>query len=265
MDTLRRHWPEYAIEAWALGMFMVSAACFGVLLDYPGSPAHSAIASADVRRALAGVAMGLTAVALIYSPWGQRSGAHMNPAVTLTYLRLGRIRTSDAAGYIVAQFLGGTLGLIVAAAVLGPALAEPPVRYVVTQPGPLGVLPAALGEVVISAVMMLLVLAVSSRPAVARYTGLVAGTLVAAFITFEGPLSGMSMNPARSFASAWSAGEWHTFWLYLLAPVAGMQLGSLAYPLLFHRRPTSCAKLVHGAGQRCIHCGYEPQARGENP
>lgn len=265
MDTLRRHWPEYAIEAWALGMFMVSAACVGVLLDYPGSPLHRVIADADARRALAGLAMGLTAVALIYSPWGQRSGAHMNPAVTLTYLRLGRIRTGDAAGYIVAQFVGGTLGVVAAAAVLGASLAEPPVRFVVTQPGALGVLPAALGELGISAVMMLAVLAVSSRPGVARYTGFVAGALVATFITFEGPLSGMSMNPARSFASAWPAGEWHAFWIYVLAPVAGMQLGALAYPLLFHRRPTTCAKLVHGAGQRCIHCGYEPHARGENP
>jgi aquaporin Z len=182
----------------------------------------------------------------------------MNPAVTLTYLRLGRMRGRDALGYIAAQFAGGTLGVLAVATVLGRALADPPVHYVVTQPGAGGTLPAALGEFLISALMMLVVLAVSSRPRWARCTGLVAGVLVAAFITFEAPLSGMSMNPARSFASAWPAGDWHAFWIYLAVPVAGMQFGAAAYPWLFRRRPTTCAKLVHGTTQRCIHCGYEP-------
>ena len=78
--VLKQHWPEYLIEAWALGTFMVSAALFTALLEYPGSPAHQLIPNSDVRRALIGLAMGLIAIALIYSPWGQRSGAHMNPA-----------------------------------------------------------------------------------------------------------------------------------------------------------------------------------------
>ena len=264
MKTLREHWPEYAIEAWALGMFMVSAACFGVLLESPASPVYRAISDGDVRRALAGLAMGLTAIGLIYSPWGQRSGAHMNPAVTLTFLRLGKMRPGDALGYILAQFVGGALGVVLAAVALGGALADPPVRYAVTVPGPAGLAPALLAELLISALMMFVVLSVSSRTRLARYTGLCAGVLVAAFITFEAPLSGMSMNPARSFASALPAGEWHAFWIYLLGPLAGMQLGALASALASDRLASSCAKLVHGSRQRCIHCGYQPaNRRGE--
>ena len=81
--TATRHvlrWREYGIEAWALGSFMISACVFGALVFHPGSPLATALASAMPRRALMGMLMGLTLVSLVYSPWGKRSGAHMNPA-----------------------------------------------------------------------------------------------------------------------------------------------------------------------------------------
>ena len=136
--ALEQHWPEYLIEAWALGTFMVSAALFTALLEYPGSPAHQLIPNADVRRALIGLAMGLTAIALIYSPWGQRSGAHMNPATTLTFLRLGKIQPWDAAFYITAQFIGGVCGVLLSKLLLRGIIAHPSVSYVTTVPGPAG-------------------------------------------------------------------------------------------------------------------------------
>jgi aquaporin Z len=95
------------MEAALLGGFMVSACGFTVLLFHPASPAVQAIPSEFVRRWLTGLAMGATAIALIYSPWGRRSGAHFNPAVTLTFLRLGNVAPRDAAGYVLAQFVGG--------------------------------------------------------------------------------------------------------------------------------------------------------------
>src|SRR5688572_12737858 len=107
INMLRRNWPEYLIEAWALGTFMLSAAVFTTLIDRPGTLVYALVGDAGLHRMLIGFAMGLTAIALIYSPWGQRSGAHMNPAVTLTFLRLGKIRGRDAIAYIAAQFLGG--------------------------------------------------------------------------------------------------------------------------------------------------------------
>ena len=257
-DRLRHNWPEYLIEAWALGTFMVSAGVFATLLEYPGSPVRQAIDNADVRRALVGLAMGLTAVALIYSPWGQRSGAHMNPAVTLTFLRLGKIHRWDALLYIVAQFLGGTVGVLLTAAFLGPRFTAPPVSYVATLPGEHGLFVAFVSEVAISLVLIFVVLSVSNTPRLARFTGLIAGCLVAAYITLEAPLSGMSMSPARSFASAAPASQWHAFWIYVAAPVIGMLAGA---QLVLRNRAgqrVACAKLLHPDNQRCIHCGHEP-------
>jgi len=252
------HWPEYFIEAWALGMFMVSAGVFTLLLESPASPLHAVIPDAFLRRLLTGAAMGSTAIALIYSPWGRRSGAHMNPAVTLSFLRLKKIAPSDAAFYIAAQFIGGTLGVLALLVTFGPAFSEPPVSFVATVPGNAGVGAAFTAEVGISALMIFVVLVVSSKMHLARFTGLIAGLLVCLFISFEGPLSGMSINPARSFASALPGHIWTAFWIYLTAPVIGMQLGTAAFLAVRRSQSAPCAKLCHTSSERCIHCGYEP-------
>jgi aquaporin Z len=240
-------------------MFMVSAGVVGVLLDYPASPVNQAISDATVRRVLGGFAMGITAVALIYSPWGQRSGAHMNPAVTLTFLRLGKIKRWDALFFALAQFVGGCIGVLLVAALLGRAFTQAPVSYVATMPGTQGPWVAFVAEVGISALLMLTVLSVSNTPRFARFTGVCAGVLVALYISLEAPLSGMSMNPARSFASAVPAFMWQNFWIYVIAPVLGMLAGAQVFLLFRNRQRIGCAKLLHPEGQRCIHCGHEPR------
>jgi aquaporin Z len=255
--ALRAHWPEYLIEAWALGTFMVSAAVFSTLLSHPRSPLVGIVHDGDSRRALIGIAMGLTAIALIYSPWGKRSGAHMNPAVTLTFWRLGRIARWDGVFYIVAQFAGGVFGVLFAAALLRDTFRSPPVAYVGTHPGMHGIAAAFVAEFAISALLMTIVLRVSNDDRYAKYTGLCAGLLVALFIAFEAPVSGMSMNPARSFASAFPAGMWRDLWIYCTAPVLGMQAAAALHVVLRGRQSVRCAKLMHSADQRCIHCGYE--------
>src|SRR5438067_6862545 len=136
------HWPAYCMEAAGLGAFMISACAFGVLLEHPTSPLRAAIASDDLRRVLMGAAMGLTAVGLVYSPWGRRSGAHVNPAVTWTFFRLGRVTGRDALAYTVAQFAGGLAGVLLVAALLGPAFLAPPVQGVATVPSAYGVVVA---------------------------------------------------------------------------------------------------------------------------
>jgi aquaporin Z len=254
--ALRQHWPEYLIEAWALGMFMVSAALFTALLEYPSSPVHQAIPSAFMRRALIGLAMGLTAIALIYSPWGQRSGAHMNPAVTLTFLRRGKVEPWDAVFYIAAQFTGGVGGVLCAKLLLGAILAHPSVGYVATVPGPAGAGLAFLAEAVIACGMMLMVLTVSNTPKLARFTGCFAGLLVALYITFEAPLSGMSMNPARTFASALPSGIWTGGLIYFTAPPLGMFTAAALYNCFASTPQAGCAKVHHSLRQRCIFCGH---------
>lgn len=249
--TWRAHWPEYALDGVLLGLFMLSASVFGVLLFHPDSFAHGWIESELARRAWMGLAMGLTAIALVYSPLGQRSGAHMNPAVTLAFTALGRVHPRDAAGYVVAQFVGGALGMLLAAWLLARWIAHPAVDFVVTRPGEHGLALAFAAEAAISFVLLSVVLRVSASR-FARFTGLCAGTLVMLWITFEAPLSGMSMNAARSFASALAADLWTAWWLYATAPLLGM----LAAAALFARSGRGgCAKLHHENPYRCIFCG----------
>ena len=138
------HWLEYAIEALCLGLFMLSAAAFASLLRHPLSPLAQAVESiavllpAPAQRVPMGIAMGLTAAAIIYSPLGRRSGAHMNPAVTLTFLRLGKIHAHDAVAYVAAQFLGGSIGILAATRLLRGLPSHPAINYVATVPGASG-------------------------------------------------------------------------------------------------------------------------------
>ena len=106
-EALRLHWLLYVYEGAELAWFMVAACAATVVLFGAHSPVVFAIPSAALRRLIMGLAMGATAVLIIHSPMGKRSGAHFNPAITLTYLRLGKIAGWDAVGYIVGQFLGG--------------------------------------------------------------------------------------------------------------------------------------------------------------
>ncbi len=256
-DALHRHWPEYLIEAFLLGAFMVSALGFTVLLEHPASPVHAALPDRTLRRALMGCAMGATAIALVYSPFGQRSGAHFNPALTLTFLRLGKVELTDALGYVAAQFAGGVVGVLVVVGALGMLVAAPSVNYAVTVPGAAGVATAFAAEVAISFATMLTVLIVSNQARLARYTPLFVGTLVATWITLEAPISGMSMNPARSFASAAGAGVFSSLWLYFAAPLAGMLLAAELFVRMRGLRAVHCAKLHHQNSQPCIfRCGY---------
>ena len=255
-SALAEHWPEYLIEAACLGVFMMSACFFTVLLAHPDSTLRSSVPSDLLRRFLGGLAMGLTAIAIIYSPLGRRSGAHMNPAVTLTFFRLGKVRAWDALFYGASQFVGGIAGTAVAFAMLRSMLAHRQVNFAVTMPRS-SQLAAFVAEAVISFLLMTAVLNFSNRPALARYTGLAAGTLVMLFITFESPISGMSMNPARSFASDVVAMQWGGIWIYFVAPVAGMLTAAEVYVRTRGSRAVICAKLNHSGTARCIfRCGY---------
>jgi aquaporin Z len=160
IQTLRRHWPEYIIEGVCLGLFMMSAFAFGTILEHPDSPFHRGIPNAMLRRFLMGLAMGGTAIAIIYSPWGKQSGAHINPAMTITFLRLGKVEICDAAFYIAFQFIGGVLGALVAATALSAWASHPSVNYVVTAPGRAGVIVAFGAEILITFILMTVILRV---------------------------------------------------------------------------------------------------------
>jgi len=256
-SCLRDHWPEYLIEAAGLGTFMISACVFTVLLMHPTSPVALWIVDPLWKRAVIGTAMGLTAIALIYSPWGKQSGAHFNPSVTIAFFRLGKIAPEDAFFYIVSQFTGAVAGVLICAVLLRRWISDPQVKYAITAPGEKGVTVALVSEFVISFLLMTTVLVSSNDKRLAALTGVFAGVLVATYITVESPLSGMSMNPARTFGSALPAHVWKDWWIYFTAPPVGMLAAATIYRKVGGAHSVICAKLHHGEGERCIFkCGY---------
>ena len=246
------HWPEYLMEAAGLGMFMLCACVVTVLLEHPASWIHQSIPNPVLRRTLSGIAMGATLVAIIHTPWGKRSGAHLNPAFTLAFWSLGKIGGRDALFYAAAQFAGGLAGGLLSALLIGPAIGDNSVNYVVTVPGPWGESVAMWAEFTISLILMLAVLVFANTARLARLTPWAAGLLVAVYIAVEAPYSGMSMNPARTLGSALPAGDYRSLWIYFAAPVAAMLLAGVIYRTVFGSHRVFCAKLHHHNIQPCI-------------
>ncbi len=244
-ETFARHWQLYIIEGILLACFMISACAFTVLFEYPGAPGFSSITSNFARRAFIGLAMGGTAVVLIYSPIGKKSGAHMNPAFTLGFLWLEKIAPWDALFYVVGQFIGGVSGVLISRALFGSALSAPQVQYIVTVPGAAGIAGAWLGEFIISGMLMGVVVLVNRSKILSKFTGVFAGILIFLFVTFEAPFSGMSMNPARTVGSAFPAHIWTEWWIYFTAPVLGMLSAIELHRLGSLRHKPPCPRLTH--------------------
>jgi len=256
-QAFTQHWPEYMIEGVCLGLFMISACAFSALMEHPASPVRANVMNADARRFLIGLAMGMTAILLIYSPMGRRSGAHMNPATTLTFYRLRKVERWDAVFYVLSQFAGGVLGVLVSFALMGATLTQRDVNFAITRPSERGEAVAFVSEVFITFLLMTVILNVSNSRKYARVTGIAAGTMVTLFILFEAPLSGMSMNPARSFASDFVGMQWNGIWIYFVAPVIGMMTAAEVFVRRRGIHSVICAKLNHSGNARCIfRCGY---------
>jgi aquaporin Z len=223
---------------------MVAIGLLVTAFESPVSPIYRAIHCSFLRTALLASAIGLVLALLIHSPWGKRSGAHLNPAVTLTFLRLKKIHPWDAVFYVVAQLAGGTLGVILVAWCVGRLFTDPPVHYAITVPGSAGEAVAFVAELVISCTLMAMILAFTTSPRLIRFTGVAIGGLVAFW------------NPARTLASAVPGMLWQHLWIYLVAPTVGMLIASQIHLNVHGRDVSGCAKLLHPQNVRCIHCGY---------
>ena len=123
------------------------------------------------------------------------------------------------------------------------------------MPGNAGTAAAFAAEVAITFVLMTVILHVSNNSGLHKLTGLCAGALVATYITVEAPISGMSMNPARTFASAVPAQYWTALWIYFTAPLIGMLSAAEVYVRIRGSHSVACAKLHHENRKRCIFCG----------
>jgi aquaporin Z len=250
--SLLFHWPEYLMEAGELALYMFFVCAFATLLQHPGSPVRHLIVSGLFRRALMGLAIGATVTAIIMTPWGKQSGGHFNPAITFTFYRLGKVEFWDALFYGTAHFLGAMSGVAIAIFVLQGAPKNNAIMYAVTAPGMFGETVAFGAELTTSFGLMTGILFISNRGTLARYTPYFVGALYAICITFETPLSGMSMNPARTFSSAFYAAYWHALWIYFIAPTLGMLVAAEVFLQSRGGIGPWCAKLHHANNKRCI-------------
>jgi aquaporin NIP len=193
-------------------------------------------AGAIVANAEYGGALGLVGVALVFGlvvmvmvyATGHLSGAHINPAVTLAFTLTRHFPAREALAYIAAQLAGATLG----AALLLAVWTDQPAELGATVPS-VGSGSAVVYELVLTAFLMFVIMAVATDTRAAGAAAAIAiGGVIALDALFGGPVTGASMNPARSFGPALVSGEWRDFWVYLAGPIAGATVGAFAYQVV---------------------------------
>lgn len=203
-------------------------------LVFAGCGAVVANAAYDQALGAVGVSLvfGLVIMVMVYAT-GHLSGAHINPAVTAAFFVTRHFPARDAIAYVVAQCAGA----IAAALVLLAVWPDQPGQLGATVPT-VGVGSALLYEAVLSAFLMFVIMAVATDTrAVGAAAAIAIGGTVGLDALFGGPITGASMNPARSLGPALAAGEWHDFWIYVVGPILGATLGGLAYQLVRGNQP----------------------------
>jgi aquaporin Z len=260
--SMRRKLSLYACEFAGTALMLFWGVTAVSLMWGSGSPVPATLNPA-LRRLVTGILFAGGATAVVYSPLGQRSGGHINPAVTLAFWRLGKFPGAAVPGYIAAQVAGAIVGVAAAAAVWGDLARS--VQYAATVPGEGWTWAAALvAEALATFALVFVIFVCVNKPALAAKTGLIAGAVVVALVTFEAPISGTSVNPARSAAPALFVPVFRDQWLYLAGPVIGAWLAAVAYKRRWGGG-TVCAKLYHTAAYPCPFdtCGYRLVAAGD--
>jgi aquaporin NIP len=210
-DLARRAAAE-AIGAFAL----VFAGCGAIVTEaqHPGTLGNVGVA----------LVFGLVIMAMVYAT-GHLSGAHLNPAVTISFALTRHLPAREAVSYIGAQLLGAIAG----AALLLAIWPSQPAELGATVPS-VGAGSAFAYEAILSAFLMFTIMAVATDTrAVGAGAAIAIGGVIGLDALFGGPITGASMNPARSIGPALVSGELHDLWIYLTAPVAGAAAGALAY------------------------------------
>jgi aquaporin Z len=230
--SFKKNRVHYLQEALGLGIFMLSACFFSAMLFSEKSAWHQSIPGGITKNILMGIAMGATALFIFYSPLTSPSGSQINPAVTITFLRLNKMCRYDALFFIIFQVIGGTAAVYIMQLLMGKVLTDAPVNSAATVPGKFGVVGSFITELAIAFITMSIVLFTSNNNKLKKFTRIFAGCLVCMWVLVAAPMSGFGMNPARSFASALPAGIWTAFWIYLFIPFAGMLLAAEFYLLV---------------------------------
>ena len=198
-------------------------------LVFAGCGAVVADARYDGSLGTVGVSLvfGLVIMVMVYAT-GHLSGAHINPAVTIAFALSRHFPGRDAVAYVGAQLGGAVAGALVLLAVWP----DRPGALGATLPS-VGVGSALVYELILTALLMFVIMAVATDTrAVGAAAAIAIGGTVGLDALFGGPVTGASMNPARSFGPALAAGEWRDFWIYVVGPVAGAAVGAAAYQLV---------------------------------
>jgi MIP family channel proteins len=203
---------------------------FFLVLIGPGAAMVNAATGGSLGVSGIALAFAFVIIAMVYA-LGHISGAHLNPAVTIAFWSSGRFPLTDVGPYIVAQCTGAVLGSGLLLAVLGP-VGHLGATLPATVPS-ISIAAAFAMEWAMSFALMFVIMAVATDDRVAPGFAPIAVGLTVGFCALTGgPLTGASMNPARSFGPAVVGGEWHAHWLYWLAPVTAMLLATRAYDFL---------------------------------
>jgi len=231
IEGIKKHWKVYLMEACGLAGFVIGAGLLTILLEHPDLPVMQSKFGnyAMLRRIPIGIIMGayITVVALLF---GKKSGAHINPAVTWTFYRLGKIDKLQAILYTVAQFAGAIFAAQLLKLTGGKWFAHPLINFAITEPKPPhGSMSAFIAEFIISFIIMLMVLLASSSKRFEKFVAILSGILIALYIIIEMPFSGMSLNPARSFTAALAGNKWEHLWIYFAAPIPAMFVAGEVY------------------------------------
>ncbi|RYE35835.1 MAG: aquaporin family protein [Sphingobacteriaceae bacterium] len=225
---IKNNWQFYIMEALAIAGFVLSAAFTTIFLEHPDSPvAHTMLAVHPLLKSIIlGLIMGVYIFAIAKAV-GKLSGAQANPMLSWAFFRIKKISLANFCAYCAAQFLGAIAAILLLKLTFGKIFANPLIDYSLTKPKPGHSLGTSLiAEFIISFIFVLITLFVLSSKKLEKYNAMIAGLLIALFLIIELPYSGMSMNPARSFASALIAWKWEEIWVYFVAPAIGMLLAT---------------------------------------
>jgi aquaporin Z len=225
---------------------LVGAGLSVVIFDFGrGSPLAQVVPSAALRRAITGFLFGMVGATIAFSQVGRISGSHINPVVTISFWLRGKITAQLAAGYILGQMVGATVG---AAALLAWREMGRSVAYGATVPGPAGAWWAVAGETGATFCLVVGLFAMLGSRRLRPYAPWLFPPLYGLLVWLEGPLSGSSTNPARSLGPALISADFRDLWVYFLGPLVGTGL-ALAFLRLgpLQRLDVDVAKLHHFA------------------
>ena len=261
---MKLKWPEYLAEFFGTAIMMAIGIGAVVFMWSEGSIMRDWIPSEPWRRLATGILFAGGGTLVVLSPLGQRSGGHLNPAMTFAFWLRNKISSADALMYALCQIGGALLGVMVVATIASEAALT--VDLGMTRPGAGYTAAFALvAELLITFMLVFLVFWAVDRRAVARFTPYLAGVLIALLVLVEAPVSGTSLNPARSLAPAALMGAFADFWLYVVGPMAGAVLAVLCYRWFGGEQAgAGCAKLHHTDRYPCLFegCGYRKFPRG---